>query len=675
MATGKRGKAAWYGSYPMMRLRRHPVRAWAIGLALLAAAACGSGRDFAGPKPVALLAASQQSGAAFDAIRQAWSEGQAAPGNLRNLLVTFLRDYPHDSIVPTARVALALVALHEGDFATADAELSLIKGLPAGSTRDLATVARAMRLRMAGDSDSALALLRPLIGKSVDPLARSIFEEELTLTALATHRDYEAISYMDTWLRVTSEDEKASTVARVRALVEKLPKDVLVWALRAMLAQRTSFGYGIDIEHILSERLVHVAIETGDAELARLLLDTDPGGVALAGDAGLALGELATSRRGLNVVEGRTVGLLLPTESSGLRDEAASVLRGVMWALGLPRGIRRADLRLAAPPVRERPPAACGTLDAPASMDEAPLDEDVHLVTRDDAGSAGRTELSLDELAGQGAAVILAALDKRTAERALRWSEQHATPLISLVAPDEPPTSLSYGFVLGEPRKSVLEALARFAPALTTSLIVPVVDAGELAVQASREGGEGLAFSAPISCDIPAGRAGEARFPVGRGPRDRTRAWLVSGSSDCTAEVIDELTSEHTRELVVLSLEAAEFPLHTSQVRVVTAQAGIVPGTPDGDPREDEARRFVGTLGSLDWWAALGRDAATLARQAVQQLPADEATEPNAVSARRKAARDALADGHVRLWSSNALDFGPTNAMRRNVCAFDVPPR
>ena len=127
------------------------------------------------------------------------------------------------------------------------------------------------------------------------------------------------------------------------AFVERLPKEVLVGALQAMRTQRASLGYGVDIERILAARLVQMATTSGDAELARMLLDPDAGALVVGGDAGMELGELATSRRGLNVVEGRTIGLLLPTESPGLRDESADVLRG--RDVGARLAARRTDAR------------------------------------------------------------------------------------------------------------------------------------------------------------------------------------------------------------------------------------------------------------------------------------------------------------------------------------------
>ena len=91
--------------------------------------------------------------------------------------------WPNDGLAPLAHVYLALLALQQGDFPTADREIALGLALPNGSTRDLWSVACARRDRLRGDPESALAQLRPLVGKSVDPIARAIFEQELTLAS------------------------------------------------------------------------------------------------------------------------------------------------------------------------------------------------------------------------------------------------------------------------------------------------------------------------------------------------------------------------------------------------------------------------------------------------------------------------------------------------------------
>ncbi|HEY8040133.1 MAG TPA: hypothetical protein VIF15_10085 [Polyangiaceae bacterium] len=663
-----------------MRPRDRSARAFALAAAagaLLAGGACAGGSS--GPTPVPSLASSPGSAQAFEAVREGWRDrDEVNVAELRSRIERFLASWPGDGLVPLARVYLALVAMEQQDYATADRELALGQSLPPGSTRDLWTVARARRARLRGEPEAALELLRPLVGKNVDPLTRAVFEQELTLAALATHRDYEAISYMDAWLRASAEEDREQTEKTVSAIVERLPRDVLVGALQAMRTQRASFGYGVEIERILAQRLVQMATSSGDAELARMLLDPDAGALVVTGDAGAALGELATSRRGLNVVEGRTVGLLLPTESPGLRDESADVLRGVMWALGLPRGVRTLESQ---PPPRTRsaagavgPQAPCAPLEDAPPLAEPNPEQGVRLVTRDDAGSVDRTEVSLDELAGEGAAVVVAGLDAQTAARALRWGEAHAVPVVALVPPAEGQATDAFGFVLGEPRANVVEALARALPALRGEGVAPVVDASEVAGLPPQGGRLGaLTLLPPISCDVPATRAGDPRFPVAQWDKDRTRAWMVSGSPSCTRDLVSELGAAHARGVVALTLEAAALPPHPAGLRVVSASAGVIPESAATDARDDELRRFDGTLGGASWWTALGRDAATLARVAVGQLPTGSASDPRAVTERRARARDLLAAARVRLWTTEATGWSDRHAMKRTVCAVEAP--
>jgi hypothetical protein len=647
-----------------------------VGLALAATGACSGGHD---SKPVAMLASSPQSAAAFEAIREALADpDHTAPATLRAMVERFIAQFPKDGLVPRARVVLALADLRAGDLAGADAQLAITKDVERGTTLELWIVARARRLRLGGDAEAGLVLLRPIVGKSVDPLVRSLFEEELTLTALATHRDYEAISYMDAWLRASSPEDKPATIAQVTAAVQRLPRLVLVGSLQAMSTQGVTLGYGTDIERILAERLVQIATTSGDAALARMLLATDPLAFTTAGDAGTALGELAASRRGLNVVEGRMLGLLLPTQSPALRDESADVLRGVLWALGLPLGSRTAPV--AAPGTSAAPTAApntCGTLE-PAPPASEPMPEDaVHLVTRDDAGSLARTEESLDELTGEGAAIVIAGLDAETAAHALKWGEDHAVPVIALVPPAAGSfASARFGFELGESRAAVVDALARAEPSLATATVTPVVDASELPSFPPSGGVVGaLRLGPPVSCDIPSVRAGEPRFPIGQWQHTAAGAWIVSGASDCAADVVSELEAARVRGVVALTLEAASILREAPGLRVVSARAGVVPDADARDPRSEEVRRFAATLGRAGWWTALGRDAATLARTALLGIPADTVSDPRAVADRRGAARAGLAAAHARLWTTEASGWSAEQAMNRTLCTANGPAR
>jgi hypothetical protein len=649
----------------------------AVPCTLVAAWACGGGSS-SSARPVPSLASSPGAAAAFESIRAAWNTPiRAVPQVLEVQVDMFLQRFPDDGLAPLAHVYRALLALEENDMAKADRELELTKNLPPGTAHDMWTVAAARRLRLKSDPEGALALLRPLVGKTVDPVMRAVFEQELALAAFDTHRDYEAISYMDVWLRAASEEEKDLVRRRVAALVERLPRETLVGALQAMRTQRESYGYGIEIERILAQRLVQIATSSGDAALARMLLDEDAGAIVVAGEAGVELGELATSARGLNRVAGHTLGLLLPTESPAMRDESADVLRGVMWALGLPRGVRDA---VATPSPRAdagtgQPHEACAQPEAAPQPEEPSTDTALRLVTRDDAGSIDRTEVSLDELAGEGAAIIVAGLDPQTAGRALRWGENHAVPVVVLVPPDDAPGTSGFSFVLGQSRTSVMDVLVHAAPALASGGVAPVVDQSEVAALPPQGGRVGeLTLLPPVSCDIPPTRAGDPRFPVSQWDHDGTHAWIVSGAADCTRDLVKELSAAHAHGVVGLTLEGAALPAHVASLRVYSASAGVVPVAALGDVRDELLRRFTARLGTASWWTALGRDAATLARVAMKPLPVDTVSDAQTVTARRAQARDALAAARAPLWSTEATGWTQSHVLQRTVCALEVPP-
>jgi len=295
----------------------------------------------------------------------------------------------------------------------------------------------------------------------------------------------------------------------------------------------------------------------------------------------------------------------------------------------------------------------------------------VHLVTRNDSGEAASTEIALDELAGEGAAILIAGLEPASAERATRWAQRHHVPVVVL-APTEPIGDAPFVFSLGAPRTAVVRALLRALPALATGTLAPIIDASEVDGYPANVGATGLTLAPPVPCDMPAARAGERRFPTSQWDRDGTHRWLVSGVAGCAPDLVAELGAAHARGTIALTLEAARLLPASPGLRVLTAQAGIVPASGAGDPRADELRRFSAALGALTWWAALGRDAATLARAAVLKLPADQVTLWRAVEDRRVHARDQLAAVRVRLWTTDAAGWADGHAIRRTVCALDV---
>jgi hypothetical protein len=295
----------------------------------------------------------------------------------------------------------------------------------------------------------------------------------------------------------------------------------------------------------------------------------------------------------------------------------------------------------------------------------------VHLVTRNDSGEGASTEIALDELAGEGAAIVIAGLEAASAERAARWAQRHHVSVVVL-APTEPIGESSFVFSLGAPRAEVVRALVRALPGLATGSLAPIIDASEVVGYPADVGATGLTLAPPVPCDMPAARAGDRRFPTSQWDRDGTRRWLISGAAGCAPDLVAELGAAHARGTLALTLEAARLLAAPQGLRVLTAQAGVVPTSGAGDPRAEELRRFSAALGALTWWAALGRDAATLARAAVLKLPADQVTLWRAVEDRRAQARDQLAAARARLWSSDAAGWGDSRAIRRKVCVLDV---
>jgi hypothetical protein len=589
------------------------------------------------PRPVASLASSTRAGSAFEHIREEWAHSTDADRQaLRHDLEVFVADFPRDGLAPLARVYTVLSWMNPPeDWFRAEAILKATPEPPPGTSHDLYLVARAKDLRHQRNPDGAFDLLRPLVGKMVDGTARGLLEEEVSLDAIEAHRDYEAIAYMDAWIRGSTEEGRDAVRAKVAKALMRLPEQALAGSLRAMRASGGSHGYSFEIQRLVAERIADVAVERGDPSLARWLLDSDGGAPVIPGKIGVELGELAASKRGLGNVTGRTVGLVLPTNSAELRGKAADVARGMAWALELPRNDPNGGDR-------------------------------VRLVTNDDTGDPGRLSSSLEEMAGEGASIIVTGLDVASADLALEWAEKKQIALLLLSTPSAAREE-RFTFVLGQPLAPVIQAL--LGAALPSQgrrdwPVAPVVegDAAELFV-------EGFSFNAsvpwraPIPCNLQAAKAGEPRFPVASWKAAGVHAWLLASSSECANDVIHEVEASGNGGVFALTLEAAGATERAPQgVRLLAASAGIVPAqaqiTSPGDAREVDSLAMVARLGGrLSWWAALGRDAGALARRALSKMPLDTVTAGADISRRRRDARDALGAARVSLWTTDAEGF------------------
>jgi len=613
----------------------------AVGLALGASVACS--RSARQPKPIATLSTSPDGAAAFAALRGKWDLRKMDSASA----LDFLRRFPNDGSVPLAKVYLAFALIQEGHLLEADGILTTLDELKEGATRDLATVARARSLRFHGAPQSALDILRPLVGKVVDDADREVFLEELALTTIAAHDDYEALAYLDAWLRGVGEDDRDRVRAKIAQILETLPRTVLEQTYRTMRSRGIASGYTADTQKLVAARLSRIAVETNDAALARWLLDVSgTSAVATGGDAGVELGELASSRRGLSVVSGKSVGLLLPTRTSELRDEAADVVRGVSWALDLPRRAGAAD-------------------------------GGVRLVTREDGNDDGGTRAAMDELAGEGAAVILAGYDRISADRASAWSEQSGVPVLLLAAPNAARMPKSTAFVIGERTEREVamlgDALVRHN--VKTAAFVIDTSEDEAAGRAAEAGG--LVLLPPTRCNIPLSEAGKPRFPVDAWFASGAQGWLVSGPAQCARDVLRDVKgllakkppADHADRVIAVTLEAGVTPSDVPKgIVVLSASAGLVPilATRPEEAHEEDVRTFIDRFGVRpSYWTALGRDAGALANAALAPLPPDATSDPKAVTQRRAIVQAGLLGARLRLWTTDDKGIGSDRVLPR----------
>lgn len=595
-------------------------------------------------EPVASLSTTPRAAAEFAQLREAWDARTLD----RQATADFIAQHPRDGAVPLAKIYLAFAMMDSGQLVAADGVLGALGDLPPGATRDLATVARARSLRLHGAPQSALDSLRPLVGKVIDDADREVFLEELALGAIAAHTDYEALAYLDAWLRGVGEDDKERVKPKIGQILETLPRPVLEQTYQTMRARGVASGYGPDTQKLVAERLARIAVQTNDAALARWLVEQS--GVSAAqtgGDAGLELGELAASRRGLATVTGRTVGLLLPTRDRELRDEAADVVRGISWALDLPRmAAREAGARL---------------------------------ITRDDGVDTAGTRAAMEELAGEGATVIIAGFDRASADRAVSWSEESGVAVLLLAAPSTSKMPRHSAVVLGErtEREIAMLADALVRRGVETAALIADASDDEVAAGSLEGRDQRLTLLPPVRCDVPLAQAGRTRFPVDAWWRGGARGWLVSGPSSCARDLLHDvgvsLTTRRTSAppTVALTLESG-IPLSEAPrgVTVLSASAGIVPvlaARPE-EARDDEVRAFMERFGARpSYWTALGHDAGALAKAALAPLPTDTTTDPKAVVERRALVQTGLLATRVRLWTSDDRGIGEGRVLPRSL--------
>ncbi len=397
----------------------------AVALAVTTAvvgAGCTSGKGTDSP-PASALAQTREAQDAFRGIERKWRAGGAQRGAAEASLREFIRQHPGDGRSQLATSYLAWLHLDRGDAPAARALAAEARKGPQGVARDLADIVEAGVARRMGDPRMALALLRPLTDRVIDPQHRLLHARELTEAAVAAKR-WELVpralrGQLDA-ARATGADSRSD----VRLTLDSLPRP----ALREAFEQLSEFDATHEEHGWLFDsvwrRLASLALAKRDSTLARALLEEHPQASPNTFELE-ALRRLAARHDIAPRAMGRRLGLLLEPGDSAVRARSAEAAAGAVAALQLSRN----------------------------------ASQDVRLVSRVRQEGESVAE-ALQVLRSEGAALLVAGLSNETAAEAMRFAETHGVGVLLLTRPEVLPPDLVYTYVLGPSAERLPEGQA-----------------------------------------------------------------------------------------------------------------------------------------------------------------------------------------------------------------------
>jgi len=581
-------------------------------VAVLGVLACGgdsTGREI--PQPT--LGNSAESERALRPLVRRWKLGtkeqrQALDGRF----IDFAKRHEGDALVRLAQVLRAFNAVSRSDLEQA---VQLVEGPgagdprsplfgAAGTTRDLAMLAMGAVERRRGEYQGALLRLRPLLHKLLDSFATTMLNEELVHAAIGARQWLDAVTFMEVWQREAEPGSERDVSGRVKELLARVPRRQLL----SSLDRRVSEGRiddDRDMARLIAQQVAVMVVTTRDVNLARKLLDRYG---PLLGGYGEAVARLAvdTARGG---VLARTVGVLMGLRTTALRRRSADVVRGMSFGLGIPGS-------------------------------------DARLVTRDADAEALDVRRALTELAGEGAAVIVAGIDPEHNAEVAAYARDESLPVL-LLTPD--------GSGVGD-----------MSPFVFTVGADPDDTVALLARQLEANGARSVAtFGGPLQ---PGGQpdigpnwscSGLTTAPELRAAG--VDAVVVHDGGYCSRQLVALASSVGARMAVGLGVTTLGDPPAGAPVLA----SGVFPI----DLASPDARITAWLSRGRDvpnWWVALGHDAAVIGWSAVQDLK-ESSADRGEVKARRVEAASALSAARVTLWSSDAEGFGDQQQLAREI--------
>lgn len=605
-------------------MNKGTTRAFVLLSATLSVSSCAGSSSV---QPVPSLAESLGAQASFQTIREQWllstPQERAA---LEPKLEAFRVRHGSDPLARIAEAYLAFIALDRNDRHRARALAFRVRQGPLGNTQDLGTLIDGAVLARSDEPEAALQLLDPLVGKMIDAFAQDLLHEAAVAAAVDAHRWYQAIVYMNEWIRSSNDQDLPSLRPKLDSLLATFPPTSLESALRAMGAARQGDIWEKELREALATRLATIAMERSDSDLARSVLETSRAVVGM-GEAGTSLAQLATSGgRAPRVIQAR-VGWVLQTGERLMTSRSSQAVTGALEVFRPGR-----------------------------SMDHVPGLSEVEapvLITRN-LDPEETLKDALDDLAYQGASVLVGGYDPEGASELAAYGESESIPVLLLVAPATLPKGARYTFVVGTPE-----------PRWTT----PVT--GQAAKQVDPDRAVRIGMGEPpehplaFSCKQPPARIEEPTFPIADWRKAGIEAVAVDGPAWCARPLLHDLQSAKFTPAVFLGLEARDAAQPFDGTLHV-ASCGYLDEATEREPATLRAFRSASGRAPT-WFQALGRDAALIAHNAVAPLPRDTFTRLQEVLQRRAETQERLAQGQASLWTTTAQGFAGARVLSREV--------
>jgi len=413
-----------------------------VALALLTAGGCPRGGGELDVETLPLVTTDDpRAEAELRAAREAAEAGRAADAAQR--YQRFLERFPNDPLAPIAELGLGQILLAQGDYPAARARFARVTGASDAATAERGRFYEGVTLQLAGEPHEALARLRPLLGRTVDPEETALLLRSVATASAQVGERLPAVDALDALLREPIADD-AREAARTQL------ESLVTSALTAEEAQRaeSTLPHGGAAWPLIARRALREAFTAGDMERVRTL------GAALAA-AGATLDEelssmLLRAARPAEVAPG-VVGAILPLSGRG-REVGQRALRGLMLAAGTPA-------------------TGPGVPGAP------------QLVFRDSGGDPARATAAVDELVQlhRVIAIIGPVGTEETAAAAVR-AQALGVPLLTLAAAGDAPARNAMvfrAFATPDAELSALVSRARGRGARRFAVIGPTSGFGD----------------------------------------------------------------------------------------------------------------------------------------------------------------------------------------------------